>query len=574
MPARRFARLPLFAAALALAVVAGVVPSPVPRGPGAAGVVSGADPASAEDRPLRPGPAYWLAGSDGGVFAFGRAAFAGGTAGTPLQRSIAGIANTASGDGYWLAARDGGVFAFGDAPYLGGLSGLALNNAVVDIAPTPSRLGYWLVAADGGVFAFGDAPWLGGIAGAALNTPVTAMAVTPSGQGYWLVARDGGVFAFGDAAWLGGLSGLSLVRPVADMAATRSGRGYWLVGSDGGVFAFGDARFHGSALGVATNRAVVGIAPTPTGDGYWVAAGDGGIFAFGDAGFYGSAADGHMAGSVVGIAAGVGRAIPAPGGHLMSTFGWDVSWPQCGKRLPGGPRGYAIIGVTDGHLFDLNPCLAEQHRWSIRSGSLGGLYVNVNWPSRAVEPELAARMARNCDGADLDCQLYQWGYQGVAHAFAGATARHVSSPMWWLDVETANRWSGDKRRNALIVQGAIDALRKRGVAVGVYSTSYQWGVIVGDFAPGLPNWIAGPNDAADAAEACRVGPTFGGGSAWMVQYPHHGFDGNLMCEAGAAAALTSFTVPPPPPIPELPEPPAPPAPPAPKRRPAGLVRAV
>ena len=554
----RFPRLALFAAAVVLALVAGVVPDPVPGLRSLpASVVRGADPAeAAESRPLRPGPAYWLAGSDGGVFAFGRAAFAGGTAGTPLQRSIAGIANTPSGDGYWLVARDGGVFAFGDAPYLGGLSGLPLNDIVADVAATPSGAGYWLASADGGVFAFGDAPWLGGVAGAALNSPVTAAASTPSGQGYWLVARDGGVFAFGDAPFFGGLSGVALTRPIVDMAPTPSGKGYWLVGADGGVFAFGDAPFYGSALGVATNKAVVGIAPTPGGKGYWVAAGDGGIFAFGDAGFYGSAADGHMAGSVVGIASGVGDTVPKPAEHLMSTFGWDVSWPQCGKRLPGGPRGYAVIGVTDGHLFDMNPCLAEQHRWSTKAGSLGGLYVNVNWPSRAAEPGLAAMMADACAAADLDCQLYQWGYRGVSAAVAGATERHVSAPMWWLDVETANRWSGDQRRNALIVQGAIDALAARDIGVGIYSTSYQWGVIVGGFSPGLPNWIAGPNNAAEAAEACQVGPTFGGGTPWMVQYPYQGFDGNLMCEAGAAAALGAFKLPPAPPVPELPPPPS------------------
>ena len=567
MPARSPARLALFAAATALALVAGIVPNPVPRGV-SAGVGGGADPAGAESRPLRPGPAYWLAASDGGVFAFGRATFAGAASGSALQRSVSGIASTPSGDGYWLAGRDGGVFAFGDAPYLGGVSDQALNDPVADIAATASGQGYWLAGTDGGVFAFGDAPWFGGVAGASLNSPVTAIAGTPSGQGYWLVARDGGVFAFGDAQWLGGLSATELTKPVVDMTATPSGNGYWLVGGDGGVFAFGDAGFHGSALGMATNRSVVGIASTPAGRGYWIAAGDGGVFAFGDAGFYGSAADGQMAGSVVGIASGIGQAIPAAGGHLMTTFGWDVSWPQCGKPLPGGPRGYAIIGVTDGHLFDMNPCLAEQHRWSTRSGSLGGLYVNVNWPSRAAEPQLAARMARVCDGADLDCQLYQWGFQGVSEAIAGADARHVSAPMWWLDVETANRWSADKRRNALIVQGAIDALRKRGLAIGVYSTSYQWGVIVGDFSPGLPNWIAGPNNVTQAAEACRVGPTFGGGEPWMVQYPHRGYDGNLMCEAGAAAAMTSFKVPAPPPLPELP------APAEPKRRAAFRVQAV
>ena len=554
MPRRTLARRSLFAAVLAAVLGAGTVPFSLGAGlPGAVGPA--ASPAAADETPLRAGPAYWLAGADGGVFAFGRAAFAGGTSEAPLRSAVAGIANTASGEGYWLAARDGGVFAFGDAPFLGGAAGVALTNPVVDIAATPSGEGYWLAGADGGVFAFGDASWLGGVAGAQLNSPVTAIVATPTGRGYWLAARDGGVFAFGDARWMGGAADIDLTKPVVDMASSPSGDGYWLVASDGGVFAFGTAGFHGSALGMSTNRGIVGIASTPAGRGYWLASGDGGVFALGDAGFYGAVADANLRHPVVGIASGVGNAIPAgSGGRLMSTFGWDVSWPQCGKPLPGGRHGYAVVGVTDGHLWEINPCLARQHRFSTRDGALGGLYVNVNWPSVAAEPGIAAQMAGSCALDDVACQMYEWGHRGVLHAVDQAADRSVSAPMWWLDVETANRWSGDKALNRRVVQGAIDALEERGIEVGIYSTWYQWGVIVGDFAPGLPNWVAGPDNVDEAAAACAGGPTFGGGAVWMVQYPYQGFDGNLMCDAGAAAALRSFKVPPPPPIPQLPLP--------------------
>ena len=552
MPLRTPARLFLFVASLVALLVGGVVPLAVTVGvPG--GIGPSADPAGAEERPLRPGPAYWLAAADGGVFAFARGAYEGGASGTQLRTGVAGIANTPSGNGYWLVARDGGVFAFGDAPYHGGAADVPLNNPIIDIAATPTGQGYWLVGADGGVFAFGDARWFGGAADTALNSPITAIVASRGGEGYWLVARDGGVFAFGDAPWLGGVTGLELSRAVVDMVATRSGRGYWLASSDGGVFAFGDAAFLGSAADTPLQGAVVGIATSPVGQGYWMASSDGGVYAFGDAGFYGSITDGAINRPVVGIAAGVGTAIPRESRQLLSSFGWDVSWPQCGKPLPSGQHGYAVIGVTDGHLWDMNPCLAEQHRWSTRGGALGGLYVNVNWPSRAAEPNVAAQMADTCGLADLGCQMYQWGFRGVSHAVAEATDRGVSAPMWWLDVETANRWSPDKGLNAQIVRGAIDALRKHDIKVGIYSTWYQWGVIAGDFAPGLPNWVAGPNNVEEAARACTDGPTFGGGVPWMVQYPYQGFDGNLICQAGVNNAMTSFKVPPPPPVPELPE---------------------
>ena len=54
---------------------------------------------------------YWIGAGDGGVFAFGAAAFHGSMGGKPLNAPVVGIAATATG-GYWLGARDGGVFSF------------------------------------------------------------------------------------------------------------------------------------------------------------------------------------------------------------------------------------------------------------------------------------------------------------------------------------------------------------------------------------------------------------------------------------------------------------------------------
>src|SRR5207253_2299114 len=97
----------------------------------------------------------------------------------------------ASGVGYWLVASDGGVTAFGDAAFLGSTGDMSLNHPIVGMAATPSGIGYWLVAADGGIFAFGDAAFLGSTGDMSLNHPIVGMAATPSGNGYWLVASDG-----------------------------------------------------------------------------------------------------------------------------------------------------------------------------------------------------------------------------------------------------------------------------------------------------------------------------------------------------------------------------------------------
>jgi len=61
-------------------------------------------------------------------------------------------------------AADGGIFAFGDAAFYGSTGSLTLNKPIVGMAATPDGGGYWLVAADGGIFPGGTAPFHGSAA--------------------------------------------------------------------------------------------------------------------------------------------------------------------------------------------------------------------------------------------------------------------------------------------------------------------------------------------------------------------------------------------------------------------------
>ena len=249
-----------------------------------------------------PRPGYSLAASDGGIFAYGDAAFYGSHGGSPLNQPIVGITSTPDGKGYWLAASDGGIFAYGDAAFYGSHGGSPLNQPIVGITSTPDGKGYWLAASDGGIFAYGDAAFYGSHGGSPLNQPIVGITSTPDGKGYWLAASDGGIFAYGDAAFYGSHGGSPLNQPIVGITSTPDGKGYWLAASDGGIFAYGDAAFYGSHGGSPLNQPIVGITSTPDGKGYWLAASDGGIFAYGDAAFYGSHGGSPLNQPIVGLA--------------------------------------------------------------------------------------------------------------------------------------------------------------------------------------------------------------------------------------------------------------------------------
>jgi len=467
------------------------------------------------------GPGYWLAGRDGGVFAYGHASYYGSMGGAHLNAPVIDLAATAEGTGYWLVGSDGGIFSYGDAQFYGSTGGMRLNAHVVGMAPTPDGLGYWLVASDGGVFTFGDAQFYGSTGGMHLNAPAVSLTRSASGHGYWITTADGGVFAFGDAQYFGSMGGTHLNGKAVGLSRTASGNGYWIATADGGVFAFGDAPWMGSLGGGRLNSGIVAVTRSATGAGYRLVAGDGGVFTYGDAGFFGSAGGRQLNAPITAASETLAPARPPAPSTLNGQTGYDISWPQCGLASPGQPYSVAVVGVTGGRPFTSNPCLDSQWQWAGAGGSGAAVYMNTSNPSPA--------------GA------YAWGVSSAQDALARAASAGVRSPMWWLDVEFGNAWSSDRNANAQAVQGAIDALRGSGVQVGVYSTSYQWGVIVGGYAPGVPIWVAGAPWGA-AASWCS-GHGFGGGPTWMVQSVVGAFDNDYVCGPAIASQGQAFSLP-------------------------------
>ena len=78
---------------------------------------------------------YWLVASDGGIFAFGNAGYYGSIPGVGLSPAGSGLPHSlnapivamvpsSDGGGYFMVASDGGVFAFGDARFAGSCPGI------------------------------------------------------------------------------------------------------------------------------------------------------------------------------------------------------------------------------------------------------------------------------------------------------------------------------------------------------------------------------------------------------------------------------------------------------------------
>jgi hypothetical protein len=218
--------------------------------------------------------------------------------------------------------------------------------------------------------------------------------------------------------------------------------------------------------------------------------------------------------------------LPAPGRETM--VGYDISWPQCGVAYPAEPVAFGIVGVTGGKPYTVNRCLASQWQWADRAGYPGEVYINLDYWRRTSYTHFFGP-AGLCSPLDAYCQGYNYGWNAAREAVAYGQAQGVDAVRWWLDVETMNHWSHDTAANARIIEGAIDYLEGEALEVGIYSTPYQWGVIAGGYAPGLPVWTAGARNVFDAAARCgNPRYAFGGGEIELVQWVET-YDMNYAC---------------------------------------------
>lgn len=251
---------------------------------------------------------YWMVGSDGGVFGFGRAGYFGSLVSLKVRAlDIVAIAPGPGGAGYWLAEKNGNVYHFGRAGNFETMAGHPLHvDDIAAIAPMPDGSGYWLAGSNGAVYAFGSARSYGSVPRASLGAArVVGFAASPDGHGYWLAGSGGQVWHFGDAPDLGSLRASALesgtrkttivaiaagpaspapiASPTPAARAARASAGFWLVARNGLIFNFGGAEKFGPSSWQKAAGDVVGVAPTPDGAGLWVVTAAGAVTSYGDA---------------------------------------------------------------------------------------------------------------------------------------------------------------------------------------------------------------------------------------------------------------------------------------------------
>ena len=208
-----------------------------------------------------------------------------------------------------------------------------------------------------------------------------------------------------------------------------------------------------------------------------------------------------------------------------SGAGYDFSYLQCGATVPSAQFG--IVGVNAGYPFThYNLCLTAEY--NAAPAGHASVYVNTGY-----DPTYTAIDGRHTeqDCADASIQVNATPAQQAAWAVGCSEAERdvlyannqgaVSPAAWWLDVETANSWStSDLSLNRHTIEGLVTRLRASTSApIGIYSTSYQWGVITGGYQPAVDaTWVATGQRTLKRARTYCTGASFTGAPIWLVQY--------------------------------------------------------
>lgn len=206
-------------------------------------------------------------------------------------------------------------------------------------------------------------------------------------------------------------------------------------------------------------------------------------------------------------------------------YGHDVSWPQCDviKKLP--KSDFGIVGVTGGKAFTGNPCLSDEYKWAVSTGS-ASVYINLNTNDDSTLDKGFHGPYGDCAEMDIDCQSKNYGFNAANDAYNYAKSQGVVNPqMWWLDIEELNNWSNNLTYNREVIDGSTRFFADKGLTIGIYSTPIMWKDLTGDYKNNLPVWPAVISNSP--SQNCGTG--FTGGKIYLIQHNQDELDKNFAC---------------------------------------------
>ena len=242
----------------------------------------------------------------------------------------------ANSGGYWLVASDGGIFAFGNAAFYGSTGGHRTSTSRSWAwPPPPTARGYWLVASDGGIFSFGNAAVL------RLDGRPPPQ---PADRGHGRHARRAGVLAGGRRRRHLLLRRRPLLRLDRQHPPQQAHRGDDRRPRRHGLLVHRLRRRRLRLRRRRLLRLAGQRAPEPahrghhrrppTAAGYWFTNNNGAVTAYGDATYWGSAPQ-VINRPVVGMAeADAARGSFTGSSYPSGSYGYDISNYQCRATLP------------------------------------------------------------------------------------------------------------------------------------------------------------------------------------------------------------------------------------------------
>jgi peptidoglycan hydrolase-like protein with peptidoglycan-binding domain len=241
----------------------------------------------------------------------------------------------------------------------------------------------------------------------------------------------------------------------------------------------------------------------------------------------------------------------APTWHTPTYSGQDLGWPDCPKNVGGlgmplPPAAWyrlMVVEVNDRFLMDENPCLAGELAFAKTHANVIGAYHLPVYPT-AAELAQAGFWPRKCSATDLNCRTYNSGYQQGAWAVSVLHANGSTPRFLWVDVEhrTGQDYSSNIPSNVALIKGEIAGIRSLGVQVGVYSYTYGWKEITGNWQANLPQWVTIGRSTSGAARTARCSsPGFTSGPVVMVQSTTGAFDMDTVCPSYSRSMAALFT---------------------------------